>query len=438
MGMSKYLPWLLLFTCASAQAVPDIRHWQSDRGAGVYFVETRELPMVDIQVIFAAGSSRDGNSPGLAKLTNSLLAEGAGGLSADAISRGFEDLGAVYGFDAGRDSATVSLRSLSDPELLKPALENFRRVITAPDFPEDAFRRQRDRALTAIREKQQSPDDLASDAFYAALYGEHPYAFPSEGTEDSLQNISRSDVATFHGRFYTARNAVIAIVGDLDRDDAAALVNELLADLPPGEKAPPLPDVPRLAGAKTIMVDHPSTQTHILVGQPGIRRGDPDFFPLLVGNHVLGGGGMVSLLFREIREKRGLSYSAYSYFLPMFRPGPFVAGLQTRTDQAEAAVELLHDQLQSYLERGPAEAELMAAKKNISGGFPLRIDSNSDIVANLALIGFYNLPLDYLETYVRNVEEVTADQVREAFRRHLFLDRLVTVLVGPQTRGERH
>jgi len=423
---------LFFLVVVNVQATPKIQHWQTDNGARVYFVEAHELPMVDVQVVFDAGSSRDKNKPGLSVLTNGLLAEGANGLSADVISQNFDKRGAIFSSSVSYDSATVGLRSVVDKDKLQPALENFKQVITQPDFPEDALERQRNRLLVGIRHKQQSPGKLASDAFYAAVYEDHPYASPNEGTVDSVKQITREDVSGFYTQYYVAANAVIAIVGDLDRKQAEKLVNDLLGDLETGEKAKELPDVASLTEAKIIRIDHPSVQTHILVGQTGIRRGDPDYFALYVGNHVLGGGGMVSRLFKEIREKRGLSYSSYSYFYPMRKPGPFTAGLQTKSEQAQDALDLLNKQLVDFINNGPTEEELIASKKNITGGFPLRIDSNSKIIGYLGMIGFYNLPLNYLDTFNENVEAVTTDQIKDAFKRRLAPDKFVTVTVGPR------
>lgn len=423
---------LILLWCLTqaATAAPDIQHWETDQGARVYFVEAHEIPMVTVKILFDAGSSRDEGKAGMAMLTSALLAEGAGGLSADQISRNFEDLGANFGSGAGRDYAFVNLQSLSDPGQLDKAAENLRRVISSPDFPPASFERERSRTLTGIQQKLQSPGDLAADAFYTAVYGDHPYAHPPEGTEASVKAITRKDIKDFYRRYYTAHNAVVALVGDLDRARAEELVSALFSDLPQGARAPVLPDVPVLKEASTIKVDHPSTQTHILVGQPGIRRDDPDLFPLYVGNNVLGGGGMTSRLFEEIREKRGLSYSTYSYFMPMRQAGPFVSGLQTRNDQAQEALQLLAQQLQEFVQNGPTEDELQATQKYLTGGFPLRIDSNKDIVEYLAMIGFYGLPLDYLDTYTQKIMDVTVRQIQDAFRQKLSPDRMVTVLVG--------
>ena len=430
---------LLLLACIAfpLAARPDIQHWQTDKGSGVYFVETHELPMVDIQVIFDAGSGRDGEKPGLSMLTNSLLSEGAAGLSANEISSNFENLGAKYGSSTGYDSSSVNLRVITDGDKLDQTLINFKRVISQPDFPETAFERERSRTLTGIRQKQQSPGDVAKDAFYKAVYRDHSYAVPTEGTEQSLAGITTQDIAGFHKKYYVAANAVVAIVGDVSRARAEKLVNDLLADLPQGEKAVPMPEVKPLEKGETVQIDHPSTQTHVLVGQPGIKRDDPDLFPLYVGNHILGGGGMVSRLFEEIREKRGLAYGVYSYFFPMKQAGPFVAGLQTKNDQANDALKLLLEQIDLYIKKGPTKKELENAKKNITGGFPLRIDSNSDILGYLGVIAFYNLPLDYLDTYNDKVMSVTVDQIKDAFRRKLSPDKMVKIMVGSKQEDDK-
>jgi len=422
---------LFVLWAGSAHASPDIQTWTTAQGAQVLFVEARQLPMVDLQVLFHAGSTGNGDKPGLSALTNHMLSQGADGLSADDISQAFESLGAVYGSDAGYDSAMVSLRSLSDKAKLDEALETLERVLVKPDFPVDAFERERNRMLIGLRAKKQDPGSLARDAFYAAVFNEHPYARPVEGTEESLQAITLDDLRAFHERYYVAANAVVAIVGDLTRNEAGRIANRLTGALPRGRPADPVPGVEPLTGAERVFIEHPSQQMHILMGQPGIRRGDEDYFPLYVGNHVLGGGGMISRLFAEIREKRGLSYSAYSYFSPMKQPGPFVAGLQTRADQAEEAIAVLKDNLRRFIAEGPTAEELEASKKNITGGFPLRIDSNNEILAYLAAIGIYDLPLDYLDTFNDRVEAVTIEQIRDAFARRVSPDTIVTVMVGP-------
>ena len=419
----------LLWSGAVA-AVPEIQHWQTDNGARVYYVPAPELPMVDARVVFDAGAARDGDKPGLASLTNRMLRMGADGMDADAIARALEQVGAQTSQGAERDMAWASLRSLTEPDQLDPAVEVTAKMLAAPDFPEEDFQRERSRTLVALEQQKDSPSEVANKAFYEAVYGDHPYAHPPLGTREGVESLSREDLQTFHRRYYVAGNAVVAIVGDLDRAGAERLAQRLTAKLPKGEPAPELPEVPVHEKGTTERIDHPSTQTHVRVGEPGMHRGDPDYFPLYVGNHALGGGGLVSRLNEEVREKRGLSYSVYSYFYPMARNGPFLMAMQTRNDQAEQGLEVLGETLRSFLAQGITEDELKAAKQNITGGFPLRIDSNQDMVGYLAMIGFYGLPLDYLQRFNERVEAVTREQVNDALRRRLDPQHMVTVIVG--------
>ena len=422
--------FFIIFYANIVLASPNIEYWITNAGAEVYYVHAPELPMVDIQIVFDAGSSRDEDALGIAMLTNSLLADGANGDDADKISNDFESLGAIYAADIGYDSASLQLRSLTESELLKSAIVNLKKVLSAPDFPTDALERRQSQMLIGIKAKQQSPAAIAKDAFMKATYQSHPYAKPSEGTETSVKAINRKDIVSFYKKHYTAKNSMIAIVGAVSHELAKQISEDISAGFQDGEKASSIRAVENLEEPQSIFIEYPSAQTHILVGQPGMKRGDSDYFSLYVGNHILGGGGMVSRLFEEVREKRGLSYSAYSYFSPMLFKGPFTAGLQTKTDQADEATSVLLENIKNYIEQGPTEEELIAAKKNITGGYPLRIDSNSKILNYVVVIGYYKLPLDYLETFNNNVEVVTIESIKDAFKRRLSPDKLVMVKVG--------
>ncbi len=413
-----------------------IQSWKSDSGANVLFVETRQLPMIDVRVVFDAGSARDTDKPGLARLTNVLLDHGAGEWDTDSIADRFESVGAISGASALRDSAVVSLRSLVDPTLLEQALTTLTAVLQKPHFNPDELERERSRTLVALENDRQSPSSIAEKVFYANLYPQHPYHTPSVGNEDSVKSISIDDVKEFYNSHYTAKNAVIAIVGAVDRDAATKIANQISAELPEGNAAAALPDVADLTQSETINKTFPSTQSHILIGQPGMRRGDPDYFALYVGNHILGGSGFGSRIVEEIREKRGLAYSSYSYFLPMRKPGPFTIGMQTRGGEVEKALSILDKTLREFIDEGPSAEELQHAKKNITGGFPLRIDSNKDIVEYIGMIGFYNLPLNYLQTFNDNVNAVTAEQIQDAFQRRVKPDKLLTVVVGSNSNAK--
>ncbi|MCP5425632.1 MAG: insulinase family protein [Gammaproteobacteria bacterium] len=411
-------------------AIPPIQHWNTDNGVRVYFVASPGLPMVDLQLVFDAGSARDGDKPGLAQLVNILMDSGTKTLSADAVAERFDNVGAQLGSGAERDMAWITLRSLSAAEYLEPAVDTLASLLKEPAFAQESLERERNRLIAAVQQGEQSPATIAERAFYKALYGDHPYASPPEGTEASLRSLTREDIQAFHARYYVAANAVLAIVGDLDRSQAESLANKLVGELPKGEPAPALPEVKPLTQARVARIPYPSSQAHVLIGQVGIRRGDPDYFSLYLGNHVLGGNGLVSRLADEVREKRGLSYSTYSYFALMRQAGPFVIGLQTRVDQVDQAVQVATDTLRGLVANGPKPESLEEARQNITGGFALRLDSNGKIVQYLAMIGFYDLPLDYLQTFPGQIEAVTQAQVDDALKRRIDPDKLLTVIVG--------
>ena len=410
-----------------------IETWTTEKGARVLFVPTPQLPMVDIRILFDAGSARDGEAAGLARLTSILLDHGAGEWDTNTIAQRFEEVGAVFGTSSQRDMATVSLRSLTEPELLEQALATLQAVLSAPRFEASELERERKRMLIGLRNELQSPAAIAERRFYATLYGKHPYASMPSGTPESVAVLSVAQVRDFYRRYYVAGNATVAIVGALDREQAEAIAARLLDSLDAGQPAEALPAPQPLDEAVTtdvIRVAYPSAQSHIRMGMPGMQRGDADYFPLYVGNHILGGSGFSSRIVEEIREKRGLAYSSYSYFLPMRVAGPFVVGMQTRTDQTMEALNLLRQTIGDFVANGPSAEELEHAKKNITGGFPLRIDSNKDIVGYIGMIGFYRLPLDYLQTFNAKVEAVTLEQIRDAFKRRVDVKRMATVVVG--------
>jgi zinc protease len=385
--------------------------------------------MVDVRVVMDAGSARDGELPGLAKFTNNMLNEGAGDWDADALALRLEERGIELGLGSLRDMAWVSVRSLTDPEVLEVALDTTAAVIARPRFEDGAIERVRQQMQIALRRSLQSPATVAQRRFFETLYLDHPYARPPDGTERSLAAISRDDLLGFHRRHYVAANAIVAIVGAVSRETAEKIAERLTADLAVGEHAPKIPPPPAVGGGE-LREEFPSSQTHIYLGQIGMARHDPDYYPLYVGNHVLGGSGLVSTLGEEVRNKRGLSYSVYSYFSPMRVDGPFLMVAQTKNDQAGEALAVMRRTLARFVEEGPSEAELEAAKKNLIGGFPLRIASNSKIVEYLAMMGFYDYPLDYLDTLTEKLAAVDVEQVRDAFRRRISPGDGIAVVVG--------
>ncbi|HEK1683942.1 TPA: insulinase family protein [Pseudomonas putida] len=408
----------------------NIQNWTTAEGARVLFVEARELPMFDLRVTFAAGSSQDGNVSGLATLTNAMLNEGVAGKDVTAIAQGFEGLGADFGNGSYRDMAVATLRSLSAPDKRDPALKLFADVVGRPTFPEDALKRIKNQLLAGFEYEKQNPGKLAGKALFANLYGSHPYAHPSDGTAESIPGISQAQLRDFHAKAYAAGNAVIALVGDLSRSEAETIAAQLSATLPkgpalasPGEPSQPKPGVTH--------IDFPSKQTHLMLAELGITRQDPDWPALSLGNQILGGGAFGTRLMSEVREKRGLTYGVYSVFSPMQVRGPFMINLQTRAELSEGTLKLVQDILADYLKNGPTQQELDDAKRELAGSFPLSNASNASIVGQLGAIGFYNLPLTWLEDFMQQSQALTVEQVKAAMNKHLSVDKLVIVTAGP-------
>lgn len=421
---------LIIFLSPYALASLSIQYWETSSGARVYFVENRDLPILDVSVEFAAGSSMDtpGKS-GRANLVQHLLSLGAGGLSEDQIATTLADVGAQLKSQFDRDRAGVSLRTLSSIKERTQALDVFARIIQQPEFPKDIVTREKTRIIASIKESSTKPDYIGDRELMKMLYGQHPYGLNEAGEIETLSRLQREDLIAFYRSHYVAKNAIIAMIGDVTRQEAAAIAERLTEKLP-AKDAETTISVVAIPPAGVKRIPHPAAQSHIQLAYPGLRRNDPDYFPLLVGNHILGGGGFVSRLMEEVRQQRGLAYSVYSFFSPYQEQGPFLVGLQTKKEQSEDAFALVQQVLKNFVENGPTEEELVAAKQNIIGGFPLRIDSNNKILGFLSVIGFYQLPLTFLTDYLVAVEAVTIEQIRQAFQRRIQPDGMVAVIVG--------
>jgi len=434
-NLHKYLFLLIFFIFSpGVQAILPIQHWQTASGAKVYFVQNRDIPMLDLSIDFTAGTGMDrSDKRGVASMTNRIMQLGAEGMDEEEIARRTADIGAGISGRFDSDRAGLYVRTLSSRAEREQALEVFTRILHKPLFPASVLERERTRLISAIKESDIQPGNIAARTFNQLIYGEHPYGQRASGDIASVGKITREDLVAFHQQHYVARDAVIAIMGDVTREEANALAERITAGLPSSpETARALPAVDAKPQNATRLIPHHASQSHILVGSVAIARGDPDYFPLFVGNYVLGGGGFASRINEEVRQKRGLAYSAYSYFAPLAQKGSFVIGMQTRKDQAQQALEVTMKTLRDYIAQGPTAKELDDAKKNLIGGFPLRIDSNRKIHDYLTVIGFYQLPLTYLDDFVKNIERVSAADIRRAFAARVNPDLLVTVVVGAE------
>lgn len=436
--------WVAGFFClclqATASAAIPIQQWTQANGAQVYLVESPAIAMLDVQIDFDAGTRRDpAAQAGLASMTATMLDKGLEARNGDpamdenALSEAWADLGAQFGAGATGERLGFSLRSLTDPELLDKAVALAARQIAEPSFPSAIWQRERERTVASLKESYTRPGSIIARAYAKAVYGTHPYGY--EVTEATLARISVADMRAFYSAGVVACRARISMVGAVTRAQADAIAARLLSRLPQVACAslPPLPEVAEvapLAQAEEKRIPFDSAQAHVLIGQPGFKRADPDYFALTVGNYTLGGGGFVSRLTREVREKRGLTYGVSSYFSPGLHAGSFTVGLQTRPDQTDQAVKLAREVVKDFVANGPTEAELKAAKDNLIGGFALRIDSNRKLLDNIAGIAWNKLPLDYLDTWTQQVDKVTVADIKAAFARKLQPEKMVTVILG--------
>ena len=428
---------LALLISTMSHAAPKIQHWQSDNGLAVYYVHVPELPMLDLRLTFDAGSARDGKKMGMAGLTSAMLNSGTKDMTTNQLAEAFESVGAEFSSGSARDMAWITLRTLTLPEEQSKALATWIDVIKNSTFPDKDFQRLIKQALIGLEAEKQSPSALASKAFYQHLYTDHPYASPKNGTEASIKAMTVTDLKAHYARYFVAKNSQLAIVGAIDRPQAEALAKQIAVSLNAGEKAPAIPAVKPLEKSETVHIEFPSSQSHIMIGQAGTKRGDKDYFSLYLGNHGLGGSGFTSRLMKEVRVKRGLSYSVYSYFSPMRETGPFLLGLQTKNSQVDEAIKVSMQVVKTFQKEGASEAQLQASKTNITGGFPLRTASNDDIIGYIAMIAFYGLPLDYLDTFTTTIDKISRDEVVDAYKRRLHPDKFLTVIVGKKvTQGK--
>lgn len=415
----------------SAQALEEIRSWNTDNGAKVLFVPASEPAILDVRIVFAAGSTRDGDKPGLARLVAAALDAGAAGKTAQQLAVKTEAVGALLNIGSAREMAWLELRTLAAAESREVALKVTSQVLAHPDFPRREVERMKRQMLLGLQNVQQSPQALAERSFYSTVYQGHPYASPPDGTEQSIPTLTVEDLRDFHQRYYVAANATIAIVGAIDEATAHQVAQHLVADLPRGERAPRLPPVVSVPGS-VVEIDYPAQQASILLGHPALSRYDADYFALIVGNFIFGGGGFSSRLMGVVREQRGLAYSVYSHLSALQRRGPFVIGTQTQVNNTNEVVELLRAEFDKLLETGLTKQEVQAAIRTINGGFALNFDSNAKLLGHLGAIGFYDLPLDYLKQYRAHIAALSAADINAALRRHLHPDQLTLVVVGPK------
>ncbi|OYW81258.1 MAG: peptidase M16 [Polynucleobacter sp. 32-46-5] len=434
--------FLSLGLLASAHAILPIEQLESVKGAKAYLVQTKSLPMVDIEISIDAGDRYDpADKSGLATVAGQLMNYGAkspNGLLTEAqIADEIADLGANLSISVGGERAIMRIRSLSRKDLRERAVQLASSLLASPTYDSKILAREKQRMTTALLESETKPEAVLERRFRKTVYGNYPLG--NSPSVKTIANITAADLQQFHKQFYRGDRMIVSMVGDVSQSEAAQMVQDLLKGIPQSGAA--IPALPQLARSpveslnqREINIPFNAQQAHIAMGMTAITRNNPDYFPLLVGNYVLGGGGFVSQLVSEVREKRGLAYSVYSYFAPGKDTGIFQAGVQTKNDQAALAVEVMSTTIEKFIANGPTQKELDAAKANLINGYPLRIDNNRKLLDNVSAIAWNNLPLNTMEVWTKQVEGVTLEQVKAAFQKYLAMDRMKIVILGAQNK----
>ncbi len=397
-------------------------------GATIAVVPAKELPMVDILLWFDAGSARDEAQWGIASLTARLLGEDTTQLNSQKIHDTFESVGAQFDAGVTRDTFAIHLRTLSDDNALKTSTKMLTTLLKETTFKPESVAREKARTIAAIESKADSARDTITDAFFMKTYGSHPYAHPVIGTAQTITTLTEQDLQAFYQQQIVQSRATIVIVGDISTHEGKKLAESLLETLPVGNPATLLPQ-PALPEAAIAHINFPSTQNHILFGVPALEKGNPDFFAMTVGNYMLG-GSFTSLLFQAVREKEGLAYNVSSQLMTLRAPGPFFVYLQTRQEEANKALEITHNTLAEYMNSGPTDGALKAAKENINGTFLLSLSSNAEIAQHVATLGFYKLPWNYTDQFQSKINAVTREEVLTAFQKHVHPNHFTEVILG--------
>jgi len=433
---------LVLGLLQSAQAILPIEKLDSVKGVKAYLVQTKALPIVDIEVSIDAGSRYDPIAKsGLSSMAAELMSFGVkssqGVLGEAQIADEIADLGANIGVSVSGERATMRIRSLSRKDLRDRAVLLASLMLSSPTYDEKILEREKQRSITGLLEAQTKPEFVLERRFNKAVYGNYPLA--NSPSVKSIGAVTVGDLKKFHKQFYRGDRMIVSIVGDVTSAEASEIAQALLKGVPEsGDAIPSLPKFERSPveslADREINIPFDSQQAHIAMGMTAITRENSDYFPLIVGNYVLGGGGFVSRLMSEVREQRGLAYSVFSYFAPGKDAGIFQAGLQTKNDQATLALEVMSTTLAKFIENGATPTELAAAKDNLINGFPLRIDNNRKLLDNVSSIAWNGLPLDTLDVWTSKVQAVTLEQIKTAFQKYLSMDRMKIVVVGGQNK----
>jgi zinc protease len=413
---------------APALAAAKIQRLVSPGGIEAWFVQDATVPLIAMEYAFGGGASQDpAGKPGVGNMVASLLDEGSGDLDSKAFHERLDRRAIELSLSSARDNLRGSLRMLKDNK--DEAFDLLRMALTSPRFDSTDVERIRNQVLAGLRRDTTNPSSLAGRKFLEVAYGDHPYARSANGTLESVPKIEIADLKDYVARVVAKDTLRIAVVGDVDPDTLGKLLDKAFGSLPAKANLTAVPDVAAAKPPQRAFIPLDVPQTVVTFGGPGIRRNEPDFMAGYVVNHILGGGGLSSRLYREVREKRGLAYSIYESLLWMDRSALFIGNTGTRADRAGETVDAVEKEIRRIAEEGPTQKELDDAKSYLKGSQMLALDTSSKLAQALLQYQLDSLPIDYIEKRNAIVDAVTLDDAKKAAKR-LWGQGLLTVIVG--------
>jgi zinc protease len=416
------------FVASPAAQATTVERVVSPGGIEAWLVRDATVPMVSIEYAFRGGASQDPtDKPGVAHLLTTLLDEGAGDLPSAAFQQKLEDQAIKLAWSSDRDDFRGSLRTLTERK--DAAFDLLRLALTSPRFDADAIERMRTQLAAELRRESVDPNQIASNAWWAAAFPGHPYGRPPKGTLETLAKITAEDLRTYVAHVFTRGNLTVAVVGDIDAATTGKMLDRVFGALPAKPQLTPVPAVKLSGVGKTNVVDLDVPQATVMFGGIGLPRKHPDFVTAYVVNHILGGGSFTSRLYQEVREKRGLAYGVYTFLYPMDEAALIMGSTATRSDKTREAIDIIKQEAKRFAAEGPTEQELKGAKEYLVGSYALRFDSSAKIAQQLVQIQLDDLGIDYINRRNEQIEAVTLDDAKRVART-LFEGGYLTTVVG--------
>lgn len=401
----------------------------SKKGIDAWLVEDHSRPILSINFAFLGGAAQDpADKPGMATFVAGTLDEGAGDLNSEAFQKRLEDLAAKISFSASYDNLTGSFQTLSQNR--DESLKLLKLAVTSPLFAHDDVERIREQLIANLRVAEKDPEKVASLEWFKLAFGSHPYGRPTTGTLESVAAITADDLRAYVKHYFARDNLKVAVVGDIDAASLAAVLDQVFGDLPEKSECKPVPEVTWQPGLKQKVVQMPNPQSVAVFGFQGLKRKDPDFIPGYILNYVVGGGGFASKLMQEVREKRGLAYSVYTYLYPLDHAGIFAGGVATENKGVGKSLDLIKSELERVAQEGLTDRELRAAKDYLIGSFALRFDTSSKIAAQLLAIQLEDLGIDYIDRRNGEIEAITSADIKRVAKRLLEPKNLIVTVAG--------